>query len=67
MTKHKPFSKTEMKILIFNKVKRGMSYDQACAELKKEISQCIENSKTEKKEKPSFKDEFDKLRNGKKR
>lgn len=52
-------------MLIFNKVKRGMSYDQAKKELEKEIKTCIENSKTEKSEKPTFKEEFDKLKNGK--
>jgi hypothetical protein len=55
----------EMKMLIFNKVKRGMSYDQAKKELEKEIKTCIENSKTKKKDNPNFKEEFDKLRNGK--
>ena len=35
MTKNRPFSKTEMKILVYNKVKKGMSYDQACKELEK--------------------------------
>lgn len=66
MTKFKPFTSTEMKILIFNKVKRGMTYDQACKELEGEISECIKNSKT-KKEKPSFKEEFEKLKDGQKR
>ena len=67
MTKHKPFSKTEMKILVYNKMKsKGMSYDQACAELRGEISQCIENSKTKRDDAPNFKEEFDKLRNGNK-
>jgi len=65
MTRHKPFTQTEMKMLVFNKVKRGMNYDQACKELEKEISECIENSKAKKDEKPSFKEEFEKLRNGK--
>lgn len=67
MTRNRPFSRTEMKILIFNKVKRGMSYDQACKEVEKEISELIENSRKPKKEKPSFKEEFNKLRNGKER
>ena len=65
MTKHKPFTQTEMKILVYNKVKRGMNYDQAYKELEKEIKQCIKNSKTEKKKDPNFKEEFEKLRNGK--
>ena len=33
----KPFSKMEMKMLIFNKVKRGMSYTDACKELSAEL------------------------------
>jgi len=77
MTKHKPFSRTEMKILVYNKRKlRGMSYQEACDELKKEISLCIENSKTEEKEKreankksakQKFDEEFEKIKDGKKR
>jgi len=34
-----PFSQTEMKILIYNKVKRGMSYPDACKQLSSEIEQ----------------------------
>lgn len=66
MTKHKPFSKTEMKILIFNKMKSGLSYDQAYKELSGEINQCIENSKETKKDAPDFKKEFHKLTHEKK-
>ena len=43
MVKHKPFTRTEMKILIFNKVKNGMSYEKACKELEKEIDSIIAN------------------------
>jgi len=43
MVKHKPFSRTEMKILVYNKVQKGMSYEKACAELEQEINQIIEN------------------------
>jgi F0F1-type ATP synthase membrane subunit b/b' len=72
MTRHKPFSQTEMKMLVYNKVKQGRSYDQACKQLKKEIDAIIKNSKIkhegEKKAvKDEFKEEFEKLKNGKKR
>ena len=67
MARIKPFSRTEKKILVYNKVKRGMSYEQACKEVEKEISECIKNSKVEKDDKPTFKEEFEKLRNGEQR
>jgi len=76
MVRHKPFTKTEMKILVYNKVRSGMSYEQACKQLSKEIDRIIENDekfeKEEKKarskmEKNKFKDDFKKLTNGKKR
>ena len=41
-----------MKILVYNKVQRGMSYEKACAELEQEINQIIANDvKFEEKEK----------------
>jgi hypothetical protein len=43
MTKRKPFTRSEMKLLVYNKVKRGMSYDDACKELEKEIESIINN------------------------
>jgi len=44
MVNHKPFSRTEMKILIFNKVKnKNISYEDACAELEQEIDIIIAN------------------------
>jgi len=81
MVRNKPFSKTEMKILIFNKMKKGLSYEDACAELGKEIHMIIDNSgkykKKQKKEQEDekeiekrinkkFKEEFQKLANGEK-
>lgn len=33
----KPFSRTEMKMLIYNKVQRGMKYDEAVKELTAEL------------------------------
>lgn len=35
----KPLSRTEMKMLIYNKVKRGMSYDEACKQLTQELKE----------------------------
>ena len=73
MTRHKPFTRTEMKILVYNKMKmRGLSHDLACKELEQEIKEIIENSKEKhvkeiKPKKDKFKKEFSKLTNGKKR
>jgi len=33
----KPFTKSEMKILIYNKIQRGMTYNDACKQLESEI------------------------------
>lgn len=60
----KPFTKTEMKIMVFNKVKQGMSYKQAVNEVRKILKICNKNHKKalEQKKKPvKFKDEFEKL------
>ena len=47
---NKPFSRTELKILVFNKMKqKGMSYDDARAEVTMEVEQVRENSKKEDK------------------
>jgi len=52
-----------MKILIFNKMKhRGLTYDQAYKELSGEIEAVKENCNNIPKEKPSFKEEFGKLK-----
>ena len=40
--KFNPLTKTEMKILVFNKVKQGMSYDKAVSELNMEIKKMEE-------------------------
>jgi len=49
--RNKPFSKTEMKILVFNRMKnRGMSYDDAVKEVNMEVGQIRENSKKKKDE-----------------
>ena len=46
--KIKPFSKIELKMLVFNKMKRkGMSYEQAIEEVKKDIEECRKNHKKE--------------------
>lgn len=46
----KPLSKTECKILVFNKVKRGMNYDDAVREVKEQIAILNDNHKKENKE-----------------
>ena len=47
--KFKPFTKSEMKMLIFNKVKRGQTYNDACKELEKEIEVMKSNYLTKHK------------------
>jgi len=45
MSKNKPFSRTEMKILVYNKMKRdGMSYEEAVEQVKRDIEQCQKTS-----------------------
>lgn len=62
-----PFSLTERKILVYNKMKRkGLSYDQAVKEVCDEMRQVKKNHKEEKQkevEKP-FKEKFMELKNG---
>ena len=58
MVKHKPFTRTEMKILVYNKVQKGMSYENACKQLEKEIEGIVANDlKFEKREKAKIKRE----------
>jgi len=67
--KIKPFSRIEMKILIYNKMKKGLSYEEARKEVSKEIEELLLNSnkKTPKRDKNEiFKEEFEKLINGNK-
>lgn len=68
MVRNKPFSKTEMKILVYNRMKRGYSYDEAVKHVQKEVEILVKNGKAtkEKKDKEdkansSFKEEFSKL------
>jgi len=72
--KSKPFSKTELKILVYNKMKNGLSYEEARKEVEREILSCQENHEKFKKnkieEKKEIIDEFRKLKeakNGKER
>jgi hypothetical protein len=70
---HKPFSRTELKILVYNRIKRGMSYENAVKDVHNQIQTCNENHKKhEAKEKEdqenkedqtnkTFKEEFAKL------
>ena len=46
----KPFTRTEMKILVYNKMKNGMSYDRAKKEVETEVEQCIVNKEMVKKD-----------------
>lgn len=58
-------SKTEMKILIYNKVKRGMAYDQARKEVARDIEQLEKmkaERKTKKKQEKDFAKEFKQLK-----
>ena len=72
---NKPFSKTELKILVYNKMKNGLSYEEAKKEVEREILSCQENHEKFKKakkieEKKEFIKEFKKLKeekNGKER
>ena len=68
MVRNKPFSKTEMKILAYNRMKRGYSYDEAVKHVQKEVEVLVKNGKAtkEKKDKENkasktFKEEFSKL------
>ena len=36
---YRPFTKTEMKILVYNKVKSGMDYNSALKQLEEEIKE----------------------------
>jgi len=79
MVKNKPFTRTEMKILIYNKMKnKHLSYDQAKKELADEVASCIANNekmrkeekerkKSEKNDAKKFKEDFEKLTNGNKK
>lgn len=74
---HKPFTRTELKILVFNRMKRGYSYDQAVEYVKNTVDVCIANGKKSKEKEnkknckdqtnKTFKEEFSKLTHGKKR
>jgi len=62
-----PFSKTELKILVYNRVKRGVPYEQAVEQIKEEIAQVQKTHYEADKEKEkakikNFKEEFDKLK-----
>lgn len=59
---HKPFTRTELKILVFNRMKKGYSYDNAIKYVQKEINEVIKNGKKikEKKDQENKKDSEDK-------
>jgi len=62
----KPFSKTELKILVFNRVKRGVPYELAVEQIKEEIAHVskvhYEAEKEKKDKSKNFKEEFEKLK-----
>ena len=62
--KSKPFTRTELKILIFNKIKLGLSYKEAYAEVSEDIKQLNKtNSVPKKTKKLPFKESFKELKN----
>ena len=79
MTKkqRKPFTRTEMKILVFNKVREGFTHEQAKKEIAKMVELVNENhnqevekerrkeKKTPKRKNEAFKTAFENLKNGK--
>lgn len=62
--KRKPLTRTEMKILIYKKVKEGMSYEQARKHVERDVKQCLKvfNKAQQPKE---FKEEFARLKHEK--
>lgn len=64
----KPLSRIEMKMLIYNKCKRGMTYDQACKQVSMEIAELRKTQAAIKKDKPKpdFKESFTELTRRKK-
>lgn len=69
---NKPFTRTEMKILVYNKINEGYTYEEAKRIVKEEIDFCIQSNKNEKQRKKkdkikSIKEDFKKLKNERKR
>jgi hypothetical protein len=62
---NRPFSRTELKILVYNKIKEGKSYNQAVEEVKKEVELCKDSHNKSIPKKVNFKEEFAKLKNEK--
>lgn len=62
----KPFSKTELKILVFNKMKQGMSYQKAVEQVREHVKLCMKNHNDhrDKQKTKNFKEEFNNLKNG---
>ena len=75
--KRQPLTQTERKILVYNKVQSGMSYNRACKELEAELSYLdkrnkfnrVEGKRKSAEKKKNFKSDFKLLKNeqGKKR
>ena len=59
----KPFTKTEMKILVYNKMKlKGMDYAAACKQVMEEVEIMNKNKNIPKEKEIDFKEEFKKLK-----
>ena len=46
----KPFTKTELKMMVYRRTQQGMSYDQACKEVSELIKQVKQNKKDGKRD-----------------
>jgi uncharacterized protein YoaH (UPF0181 family) len=72
MGKNKPFTRSEMKILVYNKMKSGLSYDEAIKQISKEVDYVVNNKKELRREQKDnkkidkkFKEDFTNLKNEK--
>ena len=68
MARTKPLTYQEKKILVFNKMKQGLTLNEAWKEVQDDIASCIKNSKKEDINVPSkFKEAFKEIKNGKRK
>ena len=59
----KPFTRTEMKMLVYNKMKlKGMDYESACKQVMEEVEIMNKNKNIPKEKEIDFKEEFKKLK-----
>lgn len=59
----RPFTRTELKILVFNKVKNGMDYKKAVAEVQKQVEFCRKTHEKVKKKEKSLKNKAKRMEN----